>query len=234
VSRQVLWRDLTKGADYVRPMCFDAGGNKLLTHSSDDVYHEWDVNTGLEAQSWPGPMPTDGAIALSQQFCVAGGVEGEVASRNLTEKNIILLPLETLEPGNAAFSPEGKFFAVLSSLGYVKIWSTKTWKEVVTLRGFVLGVHSVAFSPDGKRMATGGGAGAQALRLWDTDDWQNVITLQNADSFFLRPLFSLDGNSVGTLSYAGILHVWRAPSWEEINAAKAKEKATGRKDKAAE
>ena len=232
VSRQVLWRDVTNGADYARPLCFDAGGNKLVTHSSDNMYHEWDVNTGLEAQSWPGPMPTDGAIALSpdDHLCVVGDVEGEIASRNLTEKNNVPLPLETLEPGVAAFSPEGKFFAVPSALGYVKVWSTKTWKEVATLRGFILGVHSVAFSPDGKRLATGGGARAQALRLWDTDDWQNVITLQNSDSFFVEPLFSPDGNSVGALSYAGILHVWPAPSWAEINALEVKEKAESKQD----
>ncbi|MGH7941057.1 MAG: hypothetical protein ACREE6_04690 [Limisphaerales bacterium] len=67
------------------------------------------------------------------------------------------------------------------------LWDAKTWKKVATLRGFVLATHSVAFSANGKRLATGGGA--------------------------------------GVLSEIGILHVWRAPSWAEIQAAEAQDKA---------
>jgi WD40 repeat protein len=77
------------------------------------------------------------------------------------------------------------------------------------------------FSPDGTRLVTGNGAGVEALKLWDTDSWQDVITLQGSGSVFYEPAFSPDGNSVGALSEAGILHVWRAPSWAEIEKAEA-------------
>jgi WD40 repeat protein len=135
------------------------------------------------------------------------------------------LPLDVLEASGAAFSPDGKFFAAASELGYARVWDAKTWKEVATLRGFLLGTHSVVFSPDDTRLVTGNGAGVEALKLWDTDSWQDVITLQGSGSVFFEPLFSPDGNSVGVMSDAGILHVWRAPSWAEINAAEAQEKA---------
>jgi WD40 repeat protein len=86
---------------------------------------------------------------------------------------------------------------------------------------FKLATHSVVFSPDGTRLVTGNGAGVEALKLWDTDSWQDVITLQGSGSVFYEPAFSPDGNSVGALSEAGILHVWRAPSWAEIEKAEA-------------
>lgn len=209
-------------------MRFVADGNKLVTASeSDDKFHEWDLTTGLETQSWPIPTPYQGTFALSpdEQLFVAIGPEGDVVSRNLTEGNTGTLPLDVLEASGAAFSPDGNIFAVASNLGYARVWDAKTWRELATLRGFRLATHSVVFSPDGTRLATGGGAGAQALKLWDTDSWQNVITLPGSGSIFYRPLFSPDGNSVGDLSQAGILHVWHAPSWAEIHAAEAKEKA---------
>jgi WD40 repeat protein len=154
---------------------------------------------------------------------VAIGYEGDVVTRNLADENTGTLPLDVLEASDTAFSPDGKFFAAASELSYARVWDAKTWKEVATLRGFLLGTHSVAFSPDGTRLVTGNGAGVEALKLWDTDSWQDVITLQGSGSVFYEPLFSTDGNSVGALNDAGILHVWRAPSWAEINAAEAKE-----------
>jgi hypothetical protein len=36
--------------------------------------------------------------------------------------------------------------------------------------------------------------------------------------------FSADGNAIGWLNQLGALYTWRAPSWEEIAAAEAKEK----------
>jgi WD40 repeat protein len=55
--------------------------------------------------------------------------------------------------------------------------------------------------------------------------WQELLTLEGAGSLFYLTAFSPDGNTVGALSSDGILNVWRAPSWAEINAAEAKEKA---------
>jgi WD40 repeat protein/serine/threonine protein kinase len=228
VSRQVLWRQLTNTVDYVAPMEFLANGNKLVTESEHPrSLNEWDLMTGLKIQSWACPTPFQGAFALSpdEQLCVAIGYEGDVVTRNLTDDSNIGLPLEDSEAAGAAFSSNGKIFAVASELANARVWDTKTWKEVATLGGFQLGAQSVAFAPDSRRLATGSGAGAQALKLWDTDSWQDVLTLQSSGSVFYEPAFSPDGNSVGALSDAGILHVWRAPSWAEINAAEAQEKS---------
>ena len=52
--------------------------------------------------------------------------------------------------------------------------------EVATLRGYVLAVESVAFSKDGKRLATSGANGA--LKLWDTESWQEVLSLEGPGS----------------------------------------------------
>ena len=36
----------------------------------------------------------------------------------------------------------------------VKVWDAQTGQELLTLKGHTHGVHSVAFSPDGKRLAS--------------------------------------------------------------------------------
>jgi WD40 repeat protein len=110
-------------------------------------------------------------------------------------------------------------------LGYARVWRTATWREEATLRGFLNAVVSVGFSPDGKRLATGGSNPDDTVKLWDVDSWQEVLTLEGTGSLFGLTAFSPDGNAVGTLSGDGILYVWQAPSWAEINAAEAREKA---------
>ena len=63
------------------------------------------------------------------------------------------------------------------------------------------------------------------MKLWDVDSWQELLTLEGTGHGFNSTAFSPDGNAIGTLSADGFLHVWQAPSWAEIRAAEAKEKA---------
>jgi WD40 repeat protein len=95
---------------------------------------------------------------------------------------------------------------------------------VATLGGFLKGVHSVGFSMDGKRLATGSGD-QEAVKLWDTESWQDVFTLEGQGTGYIGVGFSPDGNTLVWGNQTGVLQLWRAPTWEEINAAEAKEKA---------
>jgi WD40 repeat protein len=109
-------------------------------------------------------------------------------------------------------------------LGYARVWRTAIWRKEATLRGFLNAVDSVSFSPDGKRLATGGSNPDDAEKLWDVDSWQETLTLEGTGSSFDPTAFSPDGNALGTLNEDGVLRIWQAPSWEEIATAEAKEK----------
>ena len=122
------------------------------------------------------------------------------------------------EPWDVAFSPEGKLFAVASGDGFAKLFATDTLREVASLRGFLLGVLSVAFSPDGTRLATGG-CGKDAIKLWEMESQQELLTLEGQGSLFDSSAFSPDGNLLGSRNHFNLLHLWRAPSWEEIETA---------------
>ena len=157
---------------------------------------------------------------------MAIGFEGDVVFRNLADNSNTKVEVDVLEGCSASFSPDKKLFAVASQLGYARVWETATWREVATLRGFLLGVHSVAFSGDGKRLATGSG-NEEALKLWSTESWQEVLTLEGRGSMFWSTAFSPDGNAILAGNYTGIVHIWRAPSWAEINAAEKLASAPG-------
>ncbi len=227
VTRWQLYQQWTNGTGNVAPNNFTAEGNKLITWSGKDgLFHEWESATGRELWSWRMPGVWQGALALSPdgQSCVSIGYEGEVTLKNLTDGNQTRLNLDILEGAWASYSPDGKWFAVASDLGFARVWNTANWQPVATAGGFLNGAHSAAFSPDNQRLAVGSG-GQEAVKLFDPASWQNVFTLEAPGNDFQQMAFSPDGNTLGWLNQENVLYLWRAPSWAEIHAAEAQEKA---------
>jgi WD40 repeat protein len=117
-----------------------------------------------------------------------------------------------------AFSPNGKLLAISTSDGSAKLFDLATRREVASLRGHLLGVHSLAFSPDGRRLATGSSL-KEAVKLWDLTTLQEVATLEGQGDNFHFTAFSPDGNTLVSVNLQGTAHLWRALSWAEIEAA---------------
>lgn len=87
------------------------------------------------------------------------------------------------------------------------------------MQAHATGIHAVAFSPDGKRLATASGTSEESVKLWDLEIRQEVATLQAPGIAFQSIEFSPDGNAILVISWRNRLSMWRVPSWEEIQAA---------------
>jgi WD40 repeat protein len=196
-------------------LLFAQQSRKLLAmYSQDSSLHEWDLTTGTESKSWTGLTHSfGGAVSADDRWFLLLGWNGKSLLRNIATGE--QTSLEIGAPWDGTFSPDGKLFAVASTVGFARLWETATQRETATFRDFLLGVHSVAFSPDGKRLAAGGN-GQEAIKLWDIDSHQELITLEGQGSVFHPSAFSPDGNWLGSRNINGMLHLWRAPSWAEI------------------
>jgi WD40 repeat protein len=84
----------------------------------------------------------------------------------------------------------------------VKLWSVESQKELTTLQGHSSSVNSVAFSPDGKYLASGSsclftflGKLGNLVKLWNVESQKEVTTLQLQDLFetVTSVAFSPDG-----------------------------------------
>ncbi len=118
-------------------------------------------------------------------------------------------------PGPMTFSPDSTLLAMASREGIVSLGDVSNGTTVDVLRGHLLGVHDVAFSPDGERLASAS-AKNEAVKLWDVHSRHEVATLAGEGSLFDRVKFSPDGTVLIAINAQGKAHIWRAPSLREI------------------
>lgn len=115
--------------------------------------------------------------------------------------------------GTAAYSADGKLLAAGSySYGTIKVWDLASLKEKVTLYG-QSPVQSVAFSPDGKRLAATSGE----LRVWDVANGKEITTL--TDAAVNHAIFSADGRWLTanpSERFPGkSVKIWNTETWKE-------------------
>jgi len=123
-----------------------------------------------------------------------------------------------------AVSPNVGLAACSSESGSIGLYEFPSLHRLETLRGFLLRVHSIAFSPDGNRLAASS-SGQEAVKLWDVQTHQEVLTLAAEGSVFRYLTFSPDGVSLMAINSNGDCTIWTAPPRKEIAAIEKTENA---------
>ncbi|MCA9488878.1 MAG: PD40 domain-containing protein [Myxococcales bacterium] len=98
-------------------------------------------------------------------------------------------------------SPNGELLAVRGKVP--QVIQAATGRPVKALGAQAGGVAAIAWSPDGKRLATTGNDGT--LLVWDTLTWQPQVLVEGAHG--LQVAFSPDGKRLASVSYDGAVIV---------------------------
>ena len=116
------------------------------------------------------------------------------------------------------FSLDGRFLSSSSLSGIGRLWNTMDWTQAMEIRGHARAIHEIGFSPDSRRVFTTGSL-EDAVKIWDLTSHREVLTLEADGDIFRFADFLIDDRTLIASSWntgAPKLHVWRAPSWEEI------------------
>jgi len=228
LAKHTLLRRFGHNTETVEDVAFLPGATNLWvwTFGPPIMVHLWDLISFQEIQSWKdinGPSCT----SPDGRWYFTCGYYGGCVLLDITTGREQHPTLQIQDPRGSSISPDGKFLAVASQLGYIRLWDLATLRPAATLGSFLIGAHSVSFSQDGTRLMAGGD-GDEAIKIWDINSRQELLTLGASTDVFRTPKFSPDGNILGSEQQDGVLHLWRAPSWAEIAAAEAKEKTETR------
>jgi WD40 repeat protein len=93
---------------------------------------------------------------------------------------------------------------------------------------FELSLQSIAFSPDGKVLATGAAASTRdrvSISLWDLATGRRIVALSGPNEGVTQVVFSADGGRVAASSLDKAVRIWEIGAGEPKSAAKSRSKS---------
>jgi len=204
---------------------FSPDGKTLYTGELQGPVRAWDVSTGRERPAFDQRDRIPGSVVISPngRWLATADIPRTGARREITVWDLqtgreahSLLPLaESDRAWGLAFSPDSTFLAVVGSApfnrgegpkGLVMVWDLRTGKERAFGSGPTAKVRSVAFSADGRMLATGSSDGA--VRLWEFATGQERYRFTGHTGVVQSVAFSPDGVVVAAASDDAPVFVW--------------------------
>ncbi|HZU38081.1 MAG TPA: protein kinase, partial [Gemmataceae bacterium] len=211
---------LTGHAGTVDALAFTTDGQTLAAGAADGSIRVWDVPTGKPVTTLTGHAAAVQALHFS--------AKGDLLTSASSDRTVRIWDLATLDSDQErsrfsmdlpatvtalALSADGKWLAAAgrepATLELFELHATALVHKH-TLRGHVDRIRTIAFSEDGRLLATAGDD--QTIRLWEVATGSLRDTLTGHRATIHSVAFAPDGRSVTSAGEGTDVHIWSLPT----------------------
>ncbi|MEH2268550.1 MAG: serine/threonine-protein kinase [Nostoc sp.] len=205
----------------VKSVAFSPDGQILASGSWDKTIKLWDVNTGREICTITGHQLQVNSVAFSPQ--------GQLLASASYDRTIRLWQIPTRGRGAGSRGQGDMNSAELKNYPQEAqditpfplppaplplVQNRPCYSLLSTLSGHAWAVLTVAFSPDGKILATG--SDDNTIKLWEVNTGQLISTLVGHSWSVVAVAFTADGETLLSASCDKTVKLWRVSTAEEI------------------
>jgi serine/threonine protein kinase len=199
-------------------VAFSADGKWLATVREGGPVQVWDAHSGALIRTLKG----SGCAAFHPdgRRLACGSHDRSVRVWDVTDGRELLECVPRGQALSLAFSPDGQRLAVggiisddgigHQATGEITIWDLAAARRTSDLIGHTHKVEALAFSPDGKRLASA--SADRTARLWDAATGKELLILREHEGPVYGVAFSPDGRQLASGSADQTVRVWDAAS----------------------
>ncbi|KAG2346823.1 WD40 repeat-like protein [Suillus weaverae] len=115
----------------------------------------------------------------------------------------------------AQYSPSGELLAIATDLD-IQIYNSGIRKRVASFKGHISHNKSLAWTPDGTRLLTGGDISDPTIREWDTTTWKQVGDPWAGHTGYINAIAVNPAGTLVSASYGNHVCLWRLSDHQTI------------------
>jgi WD40 repeat protein len=196
-------------------LAFTPDGRTLATGGNTGRIRLWDVGALTERKSWDGHTGSVCTVAFADdgRTLVSAGTDRTIRRWDAaTSRELSKLEHEAIGP--ILLTPDGMTAVCPGGHGHaehaIRLFDLAAGKPVRYFEGHEGNLRAVAYSPDGRLLATGAERGAGPLRLWDTATGRELrqLTRDWPGANVTALAFSPDGHTLAAGEMGGAVTLW--------------------------